>query len=61
MQTKKTPEEDFKRFEKFIDAMDNIEFEYWYAHEATLRQKKLASELREEVREEELRREGIMP
>ena len=60
---KKTPEEDFKRFEKFIDAMENIEFEYWYRYEATNKQKSLAEEIREPLTEKEHEDiyEGRMP
>lgn len=43
----KTPKADFDRFEKFIDGMEDVEFEYWYANEATTRQKSLANEMRE--------------
>lgn len=43
----KTPEADFNRFEKFIDGMENIEYEYWYNFEATSKQKELADKLRE--------------
>jgi hypothetical protein len=50
----KTPEEDIKRYEDFIDGMEDIEYDYWIANEATPKQKKLASELREEVDEEEV-------
>jgi hypothetical protein len=50
----KTPQEDFKRFEDFIDGMEDIEYDYWIAHEATPKQKKLASELREEASEDEV-------
>jgi hypothetical protein len=57
----KTPEDDFKRFEKFIDGMEDIEYEYWIKYEATTKQKKLALEMREEVTEEDLRNEGLMP
>ena len=60
MSSKKTPEEDFKRFEKFIDGMEDIEFDYWLKFEATSKQKKLASELREEITEEEAE-EGLRP
>lgn len=50
----KTPEADFKRFEKFIDAMEDVEFEYWYNYEASAKQKQLASQMREYVEEEEV-------
>lgn len=50
----KTPEADFKRYEKFIDGMEDIEYEYWIKYEATEKQKKLALELREEVDEDEV-------
>ena len=53
MTDKKTPEEDFKRFESFIDGMEDIEYEYWIENEATAKQKKFALELREEVDEDE--------
>lgn len=56
----KTPKEDFDRFEKFIDGMENIEYEYWYNFEATKKQRKLADEIREEVSEEEAL-EGLRP
>jgi hypothetical protein len=51
---KKTPEADFKRFESFIDGMEDIEYEYWIANEATEKQRKFALELREEVDEDEV-------
>jgi len=51
---KKTPEADFKRFESFIDGMEDIEYEYWIANEATDKQRKFALELREEVDEDEV-------
>jgi hypothetical protein len=57
----RTPEADFKRFEKFIDGMEDIEYEYWIKYEATTKQKELALEMREEVTEEDLRNEGLMP
>lgn len=50
----KTPEADFKRFEKFLDGMEDIEYEYWIKYEASEKQKKLASEMREEVDEEQV-------
>jgi hypothetical protein len=50
---KKTPEEDFKRFESFVEGMEDIEYEYWIANEATDKQKRLALELREELDEDE--------
>jgi len=49
----KTPAEDFQRFEKFIDAMEDMEYEYWYDNEATKRQKDLADGIREEISEDE--------
>lgn len=49
----KTPEEDFKRFEKFIDGLEDIEYEYWIRYEAKGKQKQLALEMREEVSEED--------
>ena len=49
----KTPEEDFKRFEAFLDAMQDIEYNYWLAHEATTKQRNLAMGLREELDEDE--------
>lgn len=54
-----TPKEDFDRFEKFIDGMEDIEFDYWIRYEATKKQKALARELREEVTEEEA--QGVFP
>ena len=57
----KTPQEDFDRFEKFIDAMEDIEFEYWYANEASAKQKKLANEIREEATWEDVEREFDTP
>ena len=56
----KTPEQDFKRFEKFIDGMEDIEFDYWYKFEATKKQRELAEQLREEIAEEDLP-EGLRP
>lgn len=56
----KTPKEDFDRFEKFIDDMENIEYEYWYNFEATKKQRKLAEEIREEISEDEAL-EGLIP
>lgn len=56
----KTPKEDFDRFEKFIDDMENIEYEYWYNFEATKKQRKLAEEIREEISEDEAL-EGLRP
>jgi hypothetical protein len=56
----KTPHEDFKRFEKFIDAMEDIEFEYWYYYEATGKQQRLADEMREVISEDEAL-EGLRP
>lgn len=53
----KTPEADFKRFEKFLDGMEDIEYEYWYREEATQKQRDLADGLREEMEEEEAFRE----
>lgn len=50
----KTPEEDFKRFEKFIDGLEDIEYEYWIRYEAKGKQKQLALEIREEVKEDEV-------
>lgn len=50
----KTPEADFKRYEKFIEGMEDIEYEYWIKYEATEKQKKIALELREEVDENEV-------
>lgn len=50
----KTPEDDFRRFEKFIDAMEDMEYEYWYNFEATNKQKDLADGIREEVSEDEV-------
>jgi len=55
----KTPKADIERFEKFIDGMENIEYEYWYNYEATQRQKELANDMREEVTEEEA--QGVFP
>lgn len=49
----KTPHQDIERFEKFIDGMENIEYEYWYNYEATKKQRELADDMREEVTEEE--------
>jgi hypothetical protein len=51
---KKTPEADFKRFESFIDGMEDIEYEYWIANEATEKQRKFALELREEIDEDKV-------
>lgn len=50
----KTPEADFKRFEHFIDGMEDIEFEYWYRNEASAKQKELVDGMREEVDEDEV-------
>ena len=49
----KTPEADFKRFEKFLDGMEDIEYEYWYRNEATVRQRDLADGIREEMDEDD--------
>lgn len=49
----KTPEADFKRFESFIEGMEDIEYEAWYRDEATTAQRNLADGLREEVDEDE--------
>lgn len=49
---KKTPEEDIKRFESFIDEMSDTEYDYWYKQEATGRQKTLADQVREEIEED---------
>lgn len=49
MTDKKTPEEDIKRFESFIDEMSDTEYDYWYKQEATSRQKTLADQVREEI------------
>ena len=57
----KTPKEDFDRFEKFIDGMEDIEYEFWLANEATSKQRALAETLREEADEEDLNKEGIRP
>jgi hypothetical protein len=54
MSINKTPESDFYRFEKFLEAMEDIEFQYWYNHEASDKQKKLANQIREEVSEDEI-------
>jgi hypothetical protein len=53
MSSKKTPEEDFKRFEDFIDGMEDIEFGYWFANEASPRQRQLVSEMRERIDEDD--------
>ena len=39
--------DDAKRFEKFLDAMEDTEFDYWYDNEASGKQKDLADQLRE--------------
>lgn len=57
----KTPEADFKRFESFIDGMEDIEFEYWYKNEATDAQKRLVEQMREEISEEQAMKEGSAP
>jgi hypothetical protein len=49
----KTPEEDFKRFEAFIEGMEDIEYEMWYRDTATTAQRNLADGLREEIDEED--------
>jgi hypothetical protein len=56
---RKTPKEDFKRFESFIDAMEDVEFEIWYNEEATTAQRELADKIREPLSEEE--EEGLYP
>lgn len=48
-----TPQEDFNRFEKFIDGMEDIEYESWYNNEATEAQRRLADTVREEIEEDE--------
>jgi len=64
MTSNKTPEEDFKRFEDWIDGMEDKEFEYMMDTPEedggfSDKQKKLASEIREEATEEDL--EGLVP
>jgi hypothetical protein len=49
----KTPKEDFDRFGNYIDAMTDIEYDYWYDNEASSKQKALADTIREEVQEDE--------
>jgi len=48
----KTPSEDITRFEKFTDSMTEAEYNYWYYHEATGKQQKLADTIRESEEEE---------
>lgn len=40
-----TPKEDFVRFEKFLDGLSDIEYQYWYETEATDKQKAIADQL----------------
>lgn len=56
-----TPEEDFKRFESFIEGMENIEYEYWYENEATVKQRELAKELREVAKEDDDDVRSVLP
>jgi hypothetical protein len=56
----KTPSEDFTRFEKWIDGMEDTEYDYWYENEASARQKDLADKIREEIDEQEAK-EGLRP
>ena len=51
---KKTPKEDFERFEKFIDEMSDMEYESWYDEEATTKQRNLADGIREEIDEDDV-------
>ena len=56
---KKTPEQDFKRFENWVEGMEDKEFEVMMELDQkeggfSPRQKELASQLREEVDEEEV-------
>lgn len=44
---RKTPEEDIKRFESFLDGMEDIEYQYFLDYEASAKQKELAAKLRE--------------
>jgi hypothetical protein len=57
----KTPEGDFKRFESFIDGMEDIEYEYWYRNEATVKQRQLADGIRETLTDKQAEKEGIYP
>lgn len=53
---KKTPDEDFRRFEKFIDDMSDMEYDAWLQDPRTSNlQKDLADEIREELDEDEAR------
>lgn len=49
----KSKEESYERFEKFIDSMSDVEFEYWYDEEATQAQQDFADKIRESVSPEE--------
>ena len=49
----KSKEEAYERFEKFIDAMSDMEFSYWYDEEATQAQQDFADKIRESVSPEE--------
>ena len=53
MSNKGTPKEDFERFDEFIDGMTDMEYEIWYANDATSKQKQDADTIREEVQEED--------
>ena len=48
----KTPSEDITRFENWTDSMTEAEYNYWYNHEATKRQKELADTIRESEEEQ---------
>jgi len=47
-----TPSEDFTRFNKWIEGMEDTEYDYWYENEASAKQKDLADKIRESEIEE---------
>jgi hypothetical protein len=49
--------DDFSRFADFIEDMGDVEFEQWYATEASEAQRGLADDIREQIEFEELAEE----